>query len=197
MGKKVYISADYSAVDGDRNVVDELHKWANDNLHKVDFCDTAMVTSGSVSEKPDCRACDLKAEFNRQINISSIVIFIIGDKTANRRAGSLCRRISEGEGCSCTPYKQNVNGANVCKIWGKTSTPGPNDDVGLINTYSYIEHEFKQAVKKNKTIIVVYNSLNKQLGWLPDYMSDYANDAQPFWVYNTLGNKIGNYAYIK
>lgn len=71
MSKRVYISADYSEADGDRNVVDELHKWGEDNLHKVDYTDTAKVVSGSVSSDSDCRPCDLKAEFNRQINVSS------------------------------------------------------------------------------------------------------------------------------
>lgn len=86
MSKRVYISADYSIWNGDRDVVDELHKWCNDNLHKVDFVDTAQVVSGSVSDDPDCRACDLKNEFNKQINVSSADIFIIGDKTAKRTA---------------------------------------------------------------------------------------------------------------
>ena len=31
MSKHVYISADYSENDGDRDVVDELHKWGKDN----------------------------------------------------------------------------------------------------------------------------------------------------------------------
>ena len=31
-----------------------------------------------------------------------------------------------------------------------TSTPGENDDVGCINSYSYLEHEFKQAEKKKR-----------------------------------------------
>lgn len=196
MSKRVYISADYSIYDGDRNVVDELHKWGNDDRHKVDYCDTAQVVSGSVVNNSDCRSCDLKAEFNRQINASSAVIFIIGDKTARRMAGSSCRRIAEGAGCQCTPYKQNANGSTICK-WITTSTPGPNDDLGAINAYSYIEHEFRQAKKKNKTIIVIYNSLYKQQGWLPPYMSDYADVAHPFWKRNELGNVVGDYTYIK
>lgn len=197
MSKRVYISADYSLEDGDRSVVNELHKWGNDNLHNVDYCDTAQVVSGSVADDPDCRACDLKAEFNRQINASSAVLFIIGDKTASRTAGSSCKRISEGEGCLCTPYKQNANGTTICKIKGETVTPGPYDNVGSINSYSYLKHEFEQAKKKGKTIIIVYNSLNKQPKWLPPYMSDYADEAHPFWKYNALGNKVGDYTYIK
>ncbi len=197
MRKRVYISADYSPENGDQDVVEALHTWGNDNLHKVDFCDTAGVASGSVAEDEGCRACDLKDEFNRQINASSAVIFIIGDKTASRTAGSACKRQKDGPGCACTPYKQNANGTGVCKISGTLMTPGPNDDVGKINTYSYLKHEFEQAKKKGKTIIVVYNSLTKQPSWLPPYMSDYAECAHPFWTTNARGEKVGDYTYIK
>lgn len=197
MSKRVYISADYSAEDGDRNVVDELHKWGSDNLHKVDYYDTAQVVSGSVSDDPDCRPCDLKAEFNRQINISSAVIFIIGDKTASRTAGCACKRNAEGAGCQCTSYKQNAKGTSICKIWGETHVTGANEDVGRINNYSYIQHEFEQAKTKGKTIIIVYNSLYRQPSWLPSYMSDYADVAHPFWKRNELGNVVGDYTYIK
>lgn len=196
MSKRVYISADYSESDGDRNVVDELHKWSEDLRHKVDYVDTAQVVSGSVSADPDCRPCDLKEEFNRQINASSAVIFIIGDKTNNRIAGSSCKRLTE-EYCECTPYKQNANGTKVCKIRGEVTTPGPNDNVGKINAYSYLKHEFEQAKKKGKTIIVVYNSLYHQPSWLPSYMQDYASSAHPFWKYNASGRKVGDYTYIK
>lgn len=196
MSKRVYISADYSEANGDRDVVEELHKWGKDSLHKVDYVDTAEVVSGSVSEDPDCRSCDLKKEFNNQINVSSAVIFIIGDKTASRTAGSVCRRHNGKAWCDCTPYKKNAIGTNICK-WDTVSTPGPNDDLGNINTYSYLEHEFRQARRKGKPIIVVYNSLYKQPSWLPSYMKDYDSEAYPFWIKNVRGDKMGNYIYIK
>lgn len=196
MSKRVYISADYSILNGDREVVDELHKWGTDNLHKVDYVDTAEVVSGSVSSDPDCRPCDLKKEFNSQINASSAVIIIIGDKTALRTAGSVCRRRSIGAGCDCTPYKQNSQGIKKCK-WNIISTPVPDDDFDYINTCPYLEHEFRQAKRKGKTIIIVYNSLNKQPSWLPSYMKAYESEAYPFWIRNTFGIKIGNYAHIK
>ncbi len=197
MSKRVYISADYSEADGDRDVIDVLYNWGKDNYHKVNYVDTAEVVSGSVSDDPDCRFCDLKKEFNDQINISSAVIFVIGDKTATRTAGSFCRRIDEGAGCSCTPYKQNSSGQTICKIWGETHTPAANEDLGRINKFSFIEHEFRQAEKKNKNIVVVYNSLHKQPGWLPSYMSGYEDIAQPFWIKNSWGGRSGNYDFIK
>lgn len=197
MSKRVYISADYSKDSGDRNVVETLNQWGTDNLHKVDFVDMSKVVSGSISKDPDCRPCDLKQEFNQQINASSAVIFVVGDKTASRKAGSSCLRATNNQiNCSCTPYKQNTNGSKTCKVF-LTSSPGEDDDVGNINAYSYLKHEFEQAKKRKKPIIVVYNSLRKESNWLPSYMKDYESYAQPFWIKNYFDEKVGNYAYIK
>jgi len=197
MSKRVYISADYSTDNGDRNVVDTLNKWGTDDLHKVDFIDMAKVVSGSISNDPDCRICDLKQEFNRQINASSAVIIVVGDKTASRKAGSSCSRATNDQmSCSCTPYKQNTLGSKPCKVI-QTSSSETDDDVGNINAYSYLRHEFEQAKKRKKTIIVVYNSLRKESNWFPSYMEGYESDAQPFWTKNDRGEKVGDYAYIK
>lgn len=197
MSKRIYISADYAENDGDRNVVEELNKWGSDNLHKVDFIDMAKVASGSISKDPDCRICDLKQEFNRQINASSAVIFVVGDKTALRTAGCACKRASNEQGsCSCTPYKQNTKGVKTCKVVA-TIAPGENDDVGCINSYSYLRHEFEQAEKRNRKIIIVYNSLRKESDWLPSYMKNYKDIAKPFWIKNSQGDKVGDYSYIK
>lgn len=197
MSKQVYISADYSEDSGDRNVVDILNEWGKDDKHKVDFIDMSKVASGSVSNDPDCRICDLKEEFNKQINASSAVIFVVGDKTASREAGSSCSRATSKQiYYSCTPYKKNTNGAKACKVVN-TSTPGPNDDVGNINRYSYLRHEFEQAKKRKKTIIIVYNSLRNESSWLPTYMKGYESNAQHFWKKNDFGEKVGDYARIK
>ena len=197
MSKQVYISADYDQNNGDQAVVEELTKWGSDNLHKVDFIDMSKVSSGSVANSDDCRICDLKAEFNRQINASSAVILVVGDMTASRTAGSGCERVSkERWQCTCTPYQQNTNGEKECKV-SSVSTPGENDDCGNINKYSYLRHEFEQAKKKNKTMIIVYNSTRKETSWLPSYMDGYEENAKPFWKTDANGKKVGDYAYIK
>jgi hypothetical protein len=162
----------------------------------VDFIDMAKVVSGSISNDADCRPCDLKKEFNNQINASSAVIIVIGDKTKYRTAGSNCSRVNKARlECSCTPYKQNTNGSKVCKVYNTSDAYDMN--VGDINAYSYIRHEFEQAKKRNKVIIVVYNSLRKEADWLPAYMKDYESVAHPFWIKNADGEKVGDYSYIK
>lgn len=197
MGKRVYISADYSEVNGDKVVVEKLQKWGEDDLHKVDFIDMALVKSGSVSNERDCRICDLKKEFNKQINASSAVICVVGDKTESRTAGCECERLYKSQnGCQCTPYKQNVGGKKECKV-SSVYTPTENDDFGCINSYSFLRHEFEQAKKKKRTIIILYNSLRKESNWLPAYMSEYKENAHPFWIINDNGEKVGDYSYIK
>ncbi len=197
MSKRVYISADYSKDDGDCDVVNELNKWGQDDLHKVDFVDMAKVVSGTVANDEDCRICDLKAEFNRQINASSVVIFIVGDKMANRTAGSACyRSLLEQKDCYCTPYKDNRNGSKPCRV-ASTTPHSREGNVGNINSYSYLRHEFEQAKKKNKEIIILYNSTRKETTWLPSYMKGYEDKAKPFWTYNFERKKVGDYAAIK
>lgn len=195
MSKQVYISADYDPRNGDRDVVNEICKWCEDPGRKLAFYDTANPSCGSVSADSDCRPCDLKKEFNSQINASSAVIFVVGDKTAQRTAGSSCKRMGQQGICACTPYKQNVNGTKWCKYSATCPATGP--DIGNINDYSYLEHEFRQAVQRNKNIVIVYNSLNYQSSWLPSYMSGYADEAHPFWTKNSFGNRVGDYQYIK
>ena len=72
-----------------------------------------------------------------------------------------------------------------------------NEDVGNINNYSCLRHEFEQAKRRGKNIIILYNSTRKESNWLPSYMKGYENSAQPFWVTNSLGQKVGNYSYVK
>lgn len=165
MSKQVYISADYDLFDGDREVVDELNKWGGDNLHKVDFIDMSKVSSGSVTKDGDCRICDLKAEFNRQINASSAVVFVVGDKTGSRTAGSGCERAFKDQSqCTCTPYKQNAAGAKKCKVFS-TSTPAEDGDFGNINKLSYLQHEFEQARKKKKqSLLSIILHEKRQIG---------------------------------
>lgn len=195
MSKQVYISADYDLKSGDRDVVEEIRKWCEDSRRKLAFYDTANPSCGSVSDDPDCRPCDLKAEFNRQINASSAVIFVVGDKTAQRAAGSSCQRMSQQSLCTCTPYKQNVNGTKWCKY--SVTYPATGPDIGSINDYSYLEHEFRQAIRREKSIVIVYNSMNYQVGWLPSYMKGYEYLAHPFWIKDAWGNRVGDYQYIK
>ena len=195
MAKRIYISSDYSEDHGDREVVEELNRFASDHRYSLEFVDMARVVSGSVSNNPDCRPCDLKEEFNRQIRAASVAIFIVGDKTASRKAGCSCtKNQSLYPYPMCTPYKHNTNGSKSCKL---LFTPYDDDNISIVNSNSYLQHEFEQALKCKKKIIIFYNSKYKMKNWLPSYMKDYEYIAQPFWIENTWGNTVGNYQYLK
>lgn len=198
MKKFVYISADYSEYDGDRDVVQKLNEWTNDHRYLIEFTDMASVKSGSVSEKEDCRICELKEEFNRQINKASYVIFVVGNKIACRTAGSACNRGNyyTASYSWCTPYKSNRNGVQPCNRYFYNPS-GDNGDCCYVNSWSYLRHEYEQAVKKNKGIIVLYNSTRKEKEWLPSYLKQYESIAIPFWMYNDRYERVGNYASIK
>ena len=51
--------------------------------------------------------------------------------------------------------------------------------------------------KKNKEIIILYNSTRNETTWLPSYMKGYEDKAKPFWIYNSERKKVGDYAAIK
>lgn len=51
--------------------------------------------------------------------------------------------------------------------------------------------------QKGKHIVVVYNSMRKESSWLPPYLKGYEDVAQPFWVKDAIGRKVGNYSFIK
>lgn len=197
MSKRIYISADYANEDGDRSVVNKLNEWAENNRLVLDFVDMAKVVSGSVSKNnPDCRPCDLKKEFNKQINCSSIVVFVVGDKTASRTAGSSCGKAQNL--LWCTPYKYNTNGSKFCtRSYDLDYVFSNFYDYNPVNTYSYLRHEFEQAKFKRKKIVIFYNSTTYRPSWLPSYMKGFENDAVPFWDMSSNGYWIPNYSRIK
>lgn len=188
--RRIYISADYDPISGDRQIIEKLYAWRDSGRHNIWFTDTAGVASGSVSQSPDCRICELKLEFNKQINSSSLVLFIVGDRTAARCAGKACRN-PDG---LCTPYKGNTNGRQLCKYpYAQTDRSG---NVGAINQYSYLEHEWRQAVQREKNIAIIFNSSRLENKWLPKYMTECTYMSLPFWKYE-FNEKKPNYENIK
>lgn len=109
------------------------------------------------------------------------MIFIVGDKTASKTAGSCCKRMSqEWFNCTCTPYKQNVNGTTTCKMYSASPMGLDVKDIGNINPYSYVEHKFREAIIRKKDIIILYNSVINRSSWLPMYVKGYECYAHSF-----------------
>jgi len=180
MGKRVFVSADWKEGSDfrscDKIVVDKIRQWANDRRLSVEL-DCTDDVHDSVVYDPDCRRCDIKGECGRHIDRSSIVIFVVGDNTADKSSG-WCN--SE----SCSPaYSGQVK--ENCKYKNKNS---PSDDVTDGRKMSYLQYEITKAAIAGKTIILVFNSMQNEGSWIPTWYDTLRRNYKfteqcrvPFW----------------
>lgn len=159
MRKRVFVSADWKEPfdlhSWDKTVVDRIRKWGNDACYGIELICTDDVHN-SVIENTDCRRCDIKEECGRYIKWSSVVVFVVGDNTATKKAGAC-------DGVSCSPAYSGLQ-KSVCKYSKNKSSA-----IILSNEQkmSYLQYEITTAVSENKNIILVFNSMQKQESWIP------------------------------
>ncbi|MDE7422175.1 MAG: hypothetical protein K2N51_00515 [Lachnospiraceae bacterium] len=138
-------------------MVDRIRKWKYDSRYGVDLICTDDVHK-SVTENSDCRRCDIKEECGRYIKSSSVVIFVVGDNTASKKAGA-CDSIS------CSPAYSGQQKSN-CKYFLNKSFA--NSFSGG-REMSYLQYEITTAVLAGKSIVLVYNSVYRQESWIPSW----------------------------
>ena len=183
MAKRTFVSADwkepYDSHSWDKEVVDRIRKWRDDGRYGVDIICTDEVHKG-VMEKPDCRRCDIKGECGKQINSSSVVIAVIGDKTATKTAG-------ECDEASCSPAYSGQD-KKTCKYSTSPAETTAEGGVAGGNKMSYLRHEITKAASAKKSIIVVFNSMLNQTGWIPSWYTTLKDNGSikelwrgPFW----------------
>jgi hypothetical protein len=158
MGKRVFVSADwkepYDKSSWDKNVVDRIRRWGTNKSYGVEIDCTDDVHDSVMDNTNDCRRCEIKGECGRHINWSSIVIFVVGDKTGSKESGAC-------DGISCSPA-YSWQGKKNCKY--KTSPAEATGEGGVVggNNMSYLKHEINRAALAGKSVVLVYNSmLNK------------------------------------
>lgn len=164
MSKKVFVSADwkepFDSHSWDKEVVDRIRKWANDARYGIELFCTDDVHN-SVIEKPDCRRCEIKEECGRYIKWSSVVVFVVGDNTATKKAGACdsisCSPAYSGQQKSVCKYSRNKSFANIL-----------SSGRGM----SYLQYEITSAVLENKHIVLVFNSMYKQESWIPAWYNN-------------------------
>ncbi|MDR0326006.1 MAG: TIR domain-containing protein [Oscillospiraceae bacterium] len=191
MGKRVFVSADWKENESnpkscDKNVVGRIREWADDDRRSIEIDCTDDVHSSVLDTLDDCRRCDIKRECGSHINWSSIVIFVVGDNTATKSAGA----------CSCDECSPAYSGKEKlpCKlVWGTSSSDVRTWDGTLYKNemgMSYLQYEITKAAQLGKSIIVVFNSMNKQESWIPSWYTTLLNDTSltftekcrvPFW----------------
>lgn len=172
---KTYIAGDW---DGDRDAIDQLHKWNSSNYWGLHFVDVHEFTSSSDYSLN----CSIKRSLRERMSISKRFVLIVGNKTNTVRSGSCSYCIynyTQGLFCSRNMVKDNR---------------------------SYIQYECDLAKnsyqKGDLDIVVLYNSVNinrnlcpENIRWCGTHIpmkqvsfNRYLNKIE--WDYNSVKNAL-------
>ena len=123
---RTYIAGDWT---GDKDAIDQLHKWNDSNywsLHFIDAHDLTQARDGSLN-------CSIKSSLQKRLDISKCFVLIVGAQTSSLRSGS-CQ------------YCASYNSSNHSCARGH-----------FVDYRSYIEYECDRAVAAGIKIVVLYN----------------------------------------
>ncbi|WP_297520261.1 molecular chaperone Tir [uncultured Clostridium sp.] len=97
---KTYIAGDWT---GDKDAVDQLHKWNNSGYWGLSFNDAHEITQSSDNSKN----CSIKASLRTRLDISKTFVLIIGNGTKSRRAGE-CNYCFKNNECGSSSNKSFI-----------------------------------------------------------------------------------------
>ncbi|GKV75917.1 hypothetical protein PEC106568_10910 [Pectobacterium carotovorum subsp. carotovorum] len=160
---KTYLAGEW---DGDKDAIDQLHKWNNSKHWSLTFTDAHDLTQardGSLN-------CSIKSSLATRFNSSKRFVLIVGNNTKDARSGG-CRY--------CSSYKS------------LTSSCARGHSV---DHRSYIEYECDKALKDKLDIVVLYNAATIDKSKCPESLKNfgkhiamhyYANNVYD-WDYNAV-----------
>lgn len=126
---RTYIAADF---DHDKDAVDQLHKWNNDDYWSLTFTDAHELQTSNDSSL----YCSIKSSLKMRMDHSKTFVLIVGDYT---------KSITKG-GCQyCGSY-------NSYNRWCARSR-------SVVDYRSYIEYECEKAVEAGIKIIILYKAI--------------------------------------
>jgi hypothetical protein len=165
---KTYLAAEW---DGDKDAIDQLHKWNNNNFWSLSFTDAHDLTQARDSSLN----CSIKSSLATRLDSSKTFVLIVGSNTKSVRNGS-CQY--------CASYNS----------WTKSCARGMNVDYR-----SYIEYECEKAIRDGLKIVVLYNAASVDKNKCPDVIKNvgthkamcYYNDGNYYWDYQTVKDAIG------
>lgn len=128
---KTYIAADF---DSDRDIVDLLCKWNNDNRYGLQFSNVHEMTNS----RDTSLYCSIKKSLKSRMDISKTFILIVGAKTNS---------VTKGACHCCSDYISWVGGAYCYR-----------SRCNVIDNRSYIKYECDMAIKAGIKIVVLYKS---------------------------------------
>ncbi|MGN1263500.1 MAG: TIR domain-containing protein [Prevotella sp.] len=134
---RTYIAGDWT---GDKNAIDQLHKWNDSNFWGLSFTDAHGLHQSNDSSLN----CSIKKSLCQRMDASKTFVLVVGAKTKSLTAGS-CQH--------CTNY----SGLLGCCYRGYS-----------VSLKSYIEYECDKAARDGLKIIVLYNSTSIDRNLCPD-----------------------------
>lgn len=164
---KTYIAAEWT---GDKNAVEQLHKWNDSNYWSLSFVDAHELTQA----KDSSLNCSIKASLSNRLAVSKTFVLIVGKDTKSVRSGS-CQY--------CGSYNSYL---------GRCARGH------FVDYRSYIEYECEKAVKDRLKIVVLYNSTTIDKTKCPEvirglgtHISMYAYvNGQWCWNYENIKNVL-------
>jgi len=165
---KTYIAADWT---GDKDAVDQLHKWNDSNYWSLSFTDAHDLTQardGSLN-------CSIKVSLGTRLDLSKTFVLIVGESTKTVRSGS-CQ------------YCGSYNSHKYSCARGHS-----------VDYRSYIEYECDKADRDELKIVVLYNAATVNKSKCPDAVKNagthaamcYNKDGKYYWNYQTVKDAIG------
>ena len=165
---RTYLAADW---DGDKDAIDQLHKWNNSNYWSLSFTDAHDLTQA----KDTSLNCSIKKSLKERMDSSKTFVLIVGTHTNSVTSGS-CQW--------CNSYNS----------WTSKCARGYSVDYR-----SFIKYECDQAVKAGIKIVVLYNSTVVSKSRCPELVRErgvhiamkYRGiDGNIYWDYNAVKNAL-------
>lgn len=97
---KTYIAGDWT---GDKDAVEQLHKWNDSKYWGLSFKDAHEITQSSDSSQN----CSIKASLRTRLDISKTFVLIVGNGTKSRRAGE-CNYCLKNNNCGNSSNKSFI-----------------------------------------------------------------------------------------
>jgi hypothetical protein len=165
---KTYLAAEW---DGDKDAIDQLHKWNNSNFWSLSFTDAHDLTQARDSSLN----CSIKSSLATRLDSSKTFVLIVGSNTKTARNGS-CQY--------CASYNR----------WTQSCARGMQVDYR-----SYIEYECEKAIRDGLKIVVLYNAASVDKTKCPEVIKNvgthkamcYYKDGSYYWDYQTVKDTIG------
>lgn len=160
---KTYIAGDW---DGDKDAIEQLHKWNDGNSWSLSFTDAHDLTQARDSSLN----CNIKSSLATRLDASKTFVLIVGSSTKTVRSG----------GCQyCGSYNS----------WTSSCARGYS-----VNLRSYVEYESEKASRDELKIVVLYNAASVDKSKCPDAVKNtgthiamcYLDNSKYYWDYQAV-----------